>query len=95
MLVMLAPAVLVQMQVEALPWGPTPYPRPIFPPYPRPLFSLFFSGTPAQNSDFSPPPRLFDPTPAHFHQKPPYPRPSNPRAPVPLSSPTAVLQLFA
>ena len=95
MLVMLAPAVQVQMQVEALPRGPTPYPRPIFPPYPAPFFPFFFFRVlPPKIQIFRTPPPP-PPPPADFHQKPPYPRPSNPRAPVPLSSPTAVLQLHS
>ena len=63
------------------PRGSTPYPRPFFfHPYPRPIFPyfFFFSGTPAQNSDF-PAPR-----PSH----------PNPLAPVPLSSPTYKIVIY-
>ena len=58
------------------PRGSTPYPRPIFPPYSHPFFSLFFSGTPTQNSPRPPP--IWPPTPPIFLQKPPYPRPLTP-----------------
>ena len=61
---------------------------PAFPPYPRPLFSLFYSCTPAQNSEFAPAPAPLTPTPAHFWSKSSIPRPPNPRATDPLSSPT-------
>ena len=66
------------------PGGSTPPTRPIFfPPYPFFSLFLFFLGTPAQNSDFLPP-HIWPPP--IFHQTPPYPRPFNPRAPIPLSS---------
>ena len=52
-------------------------PTHFFPPIPRPLFT-FFSGTPAQNSNFCPRPPPIWPPPI-FRQKPPYPRPTNPR----------------
>ena len=42
-----------------------PAPIHFFPPNPRPFFS-FFSGTPAQNSDFFAPPGPTHLTPAHF-----------------------------
>ena len=48
-------------------------PTHFFPPIPRPLFT-FFSGTPAQNSNFCPRPPPIWPPPI-FRQKPPYPRP--------------------
>ena len=57
--------------------GLTPlYLRPIFfLPTPAPLFP-FFSGTPAQNSDFSPPlPDHLTPAPDHFSSKAPLPPP--------------------
>ena len=58
------------------------------PPKPRPLlFPYYFSGTPAQNSDFGRPPRPSDPRP-FFIKSPTYPRPPDPRAPDPLSWPT-------
>ena len=84
--------------LDPLPLGfNPPTPTQFCPPHPAPIFSsplrphfflFFFSGTPAQNSKFLPPPI--------FCQNPPYPVPPNPRAPVPLSSPThtAVLPTF-
>ena len=57
------------------PRGSTPYPRPIFSlPTPTPLFIYFFSGTPAQNSEFWPP--LWPPRP--FSSKAPLPPPPPP-----------------
>ena len=62
-----------------------PYPRPIFPPTPAPFFSYFFFWVPPPKIQiFCPrPPAHLTPTPAHFSSKDPYPRPTNPRAPVP------------
>ena len=57
----------------------TPYPQ-VQPPYHRPIF---FSGTPAPNSDFCPHPQPSDPRPNHFFLKSPCPHPTNPLAPVP------------
>ena len=55
--------------------GSNPYPYPIFSSLPRPFFSLFFfSGTPAQNSDFLPLP-IWPLSPAHFSSKAPLPTP--------------------
>ena len=65
------------------PPGSNPLPRPFFIPHtPAPIFS-FFSGTPAQNSDFLPPPRPSDPRP-FLVKSPPTPAPLTlgPRPPV-------------
>ena len=70
---------------------PPPCPAQFFPPYRRPIFSLFFfSGTPAQNSEFCP--RLDHAIPSQriFRQKHPYPRPLISIAP---SSPTLMMWL--
>ena len=59
-------------------WTPLPPPNFFLPIGPAPFFPIFFSGAPAQNSDFSsPPPGHL--TPAHFSSKTPLPPPPNPR----------------
>ena len=66
------------------PRGSIPYPSPIFSSLPRPVFFLIFlPGTPAQNSDFLPPPHPSDPAPCPFFVKsPPTPAPLTPGSPV-------------
>ena len=68
------------------PRGSTPYPRPIFSSLPPPpFFPYFFFGYPRPKFRFL----ASAPSPSHprpppiFRQKPPYPRPLNPRAPDP------------
>ena len=77
--------------LDPLPRGSTLHtPAQIFPPYPRPLFSpIFFQVPPPKIPIFCPRPRPSDPraTPI-YRQRPAFPRPPNPRAPDPLSSPT-------
>ena len=65
-------------------WGLDPLPPGFNPPNPSQIFLPTFSGTPARNADFLPPP-IWPPPPhlVHFSSKTLYPRPPNPRAPDP------------